>query len=120
MHPCENDRTRLGRICPRERGGKRRPRRGLKGEPVNVTNDPSDGSLLLVRQLAIVKGKLEMLDAGLLTRPIAIPHFAAHEASPEVKPFQVDAKTHVLHDMICFGTGGWVGRVFYWKPSRGS
>ena len=52
---------------------------GLTGEPVNVTNDLSNCSLLLVRQIAIVKGKLEMLDAGLLARPIAIPHFAAHE-----------------------------------------
>ena len=59
----------------------------LKGEPVNVTNDPSDGSFLLVRRIAIVKGKVEMLDAGLLTRPIAIPHFATHESSLEVKPF---------------------------------
>ena len=40
---------------------------------MNVTNDPSDGSLLLVRQIAIVKGKVEMLYAGLLARPFAIP-----------------------------------------------
>ena len=81
----------------------------LKGKPVNVTNDPSNGSYLLVLQIAIAKGKVEMLDAGLLTRPIVIPHFAAHESSPEVKPFQVDSKTHLLHDIIFF-LHGRVGR----------
>ena len=73
----------------------------LKGKPVNGTNDPSGGSLLFFRQVAIVKGKVEMPHAGLLSRPIAILHFAANESSPKVKPFQIDAKTHLLHD------GGW-------------
>ena len=70
---------------------------------MNVTDDPMDGSLLLVRQIKIVKGKVEMLHARLLACPIAIPHFAAHKSSLEVKPFEVDAKTHLFYLLFARG-----------------
>ena len=51
----------------------------------------------------ILDGEIIMVDARMLSRPIAAPHFAAQKSSLDLEPFQVDANAYLLHarDLFC-------------------